>query len=242
MGYKSQSSFTNRTARFSLSAASAPAHALRAPLLISSPLFVCRSLISSWASDGVARAWSHAAHTPRHCVLPCMGPSRVVQLGDWLLHALREIVCCTTKWVHHPVLPFSLRLGGLGSYRCGWWAHVGIRFSSASASRSCAFPSHPVQRLVLMLVRFFLLCVLLSVFIIRWPLQRTAPCRGGDYRGRVSHLGAVCMVWSAPHSPSTLTGSLAQDHPKTHPTWATVAQARRDSRHELSTRSRPVLK
>jgi hypothetical protein len=70
------SSFTcHRTIRFSLSVASAPAHALRVPLLISFPLLVRRSLVIG----GRAMGWLVSAHTPPHCVL---GPSRVLQVTD----------------------------------------------------------------------------------------------------------------------------------------------------------------
>jgi hypothetical protein len=65
--------------RFSFSAAAAPAHTLRAPLLPSSPLLVSRR---STYIDGRATGRLAPIHTHRHCVL---GPSRFLQVTDGLV-------------------------------------------------------------------------------------------------------------------------------------------------------------
>ena len=71
---------TNRsTVRFSFSAATAPAHALRAPLLPSSPLLVLTLAHRSSHIDGPATGRLVPAHTHPHCVL---GPSRFLQVTD----------------------------------------------------------------------------------------------------------------------------------------------------------------
>jgi hypothetical protein len=71
---------TNRsTVRFSFSAATAPAHALRAPLLPSSPLLVLTLAHRSSHIDGRATGRLVPAHTHPHCVL---GPSRFLQVTD----------------------------------------------------------------------------------------------------------------------------------------------------------------
>ena len=79
--------------------------------------------------------------------------------------------------MRHPVLPASLRLSGLGNYLAVGGGLMWVCFCSDSVNRCCdtsCFFS-PLERLGFgLVVRFFFLCVLQKVLIIRWPLLRTA--------------------------------------------------------------------
>ena len=88
--------------RFSFSAAAAPAHTLRAPLLASSPLLVLKHLpvTHRWASDGSVGSSSHSSSL-------CVGT-----LALFWARALQGIVSSTTTRVCRPVLPPTLHSCG----------------------------------------------------------------------------------------------------------------------------------
>jgi hypothetical protein len=114
--------------RFSFSAAAAPAHTLRAPLLASSPLLVLKRLpvTHRWASNGSVGPNSHSSSL-------CVG-TLALFAGDRRARAIQGIISSTTKRVRRPVLPPTLQ-------SCG---SLSMSFGPS--------PSSPLERLVLGLV------------------------------------------------------------------------------------------
>jgi len=88
--------------RFSFSAATAPAHTRREPLLASSPLLVLKHLpvTHRWASDGSVGPSSHSSSL-------CVG-TLALFAGDRRARALQGVVSSTTTRVCRPVLPPTL--------------------------------------------------------------------------------------------------------------------------------------